>query len=177
MTYPTALNSACFVKTSVLVHEHNIFSWFWRLGFFGENLCCISKAVSFSSLTNASQGLWRGNSVGQFDLFSWITVKNVQTASDLCQPSRRDQICITRYQPMICCRNVEWQHTQMKTMILWHHVGLKDAVMMIWDYHKTVCRGRGGVRGIARSEQASASELCDLWVFHVTLPMRNASFN
>lgn len=25
MTYPTALNSACFVKTSVFVHEHNIF--------------------------------------------------------------------------------------------------------------------------------------------------------
>lgn len=27
------------------------------------------------------------------------------------------------------------------------------------------------------SEQPSASELCDLWVFHVTLPMRNASVN
>lgn len=24
----------------------------------------------------ASQGLWRSNSVGQFDLFGWITVKN-----------------------------------------------------------------------------------------------------
>lgn len=70
------------------------------------NLCCISKAVSFSSLTKASQGLWRSNSVGQFDLFSWITVKNVQTASDLCQPSRTERIYVTEHRPMICRRTV-----------------------------------------------------------------------
>lgn len=27
------------------------------------------------------------------------------------------------------------------------------------------------------NQEPSASELCDLWVFHVTPPMRNASFN
>lgn len=64
----------------------------------------------------------------------------------------------------------------MKTMILWHHVGLKDAVWS-WDYHKTVRWDQKGVHGTARSDQPSASELCDLWVFYVTPPMRNASFN
>lgn len=36
-------------------------------------------------------------------------------------------------------------------------------------------RNMGG--GSWHSQEPSASELCDLWVFHVTPPMRNAFFN
>lgn len=86
MTRPTTLDSACFGKTSVFVHEHRKLS-FWRLWL---NLRCTFKAVSFSSLTKASRGLWRSNSAGQFDWFGWISAKNVQAAPDLCQPSRTD---------------------------------------------------------------------------------------